>query len=273
VTSLRYLYAIFEADPAAAAWRDEEPLLGVEAAPVRPLVEGALAGAVSDVPASDFDEGPLNEHVRDLDWLGPRALAHQQVNAHLFERVDAVLPLAFGAVFRDDNRVRRLLREQRADFLGRLARVRGRAEWVVTVHRDEAAALAALERSSTSLRDLRAQVEASSPGRAYLLKRREAELRREELLAGDAEATRAVVAALAGHAEDTYREAIAEGVRDGAITRVSFLVPRSREADFVDTVERLREHWCGRGYLVAPTGPWPPYRFGGLQLGGIGAAR
>ena len=76
-----------------------EPIAGIDGAHVRWVVTEELAAAVSNVPADDFEEEPLNARVRDMAWLGPRAVAHQAVNAQLFEAADACLPLAFGTVF------------------------------------------------------------------------------------------------------------------------------------------------------------------------------
>ena len=122
-----YVYAIL-AGPV------EAQLQGIGGAPVGWVTSGALAAAVSDVPGEDFDEEPLNANVRDMGWLGPRAIAHQDVNARLFDLADAVVPLAFGTVFRDESGARQLLGNQAAALRARLDRVRGCAEWVLTLH-------------------------------------------------------------------------------------------------------------------------------------------
>ena len=54
---------------------------------VRWIGDGSLAAAVGDVPAAEFDEGPLNAGMADMGWLGPRAVAHQEVNPQLHEHV------------------------------------------------------------------------------------------------------------------------------------------------------------------------------------------
>ena len=68
-------------------------------------------------------------------WLAPRAVAHQEVNHRIHELAEAVIPLAFGSVFRDDERVRALLRRQSNAFEERLHRLRGKSEWVVALYR------------------------------------------------------------------------------------------------------------------------------------------
>src|SRR5579884_3187587 len=102
VRGLVYVYAILDGVVGGELW-------GIEGGRVRWIEEAGLAAAVSDVPRGDFDEEPLNARIRDLAWLGPRAEAHQAVNAQLAEQAEACLPLAFGTVFRTDDRVRELL--------------------------------------------------------------------------------------------------------------------------------------------------------------------
>jgi hypothetical protein len=262
---LCYVYSILTAEDVAAVALDRQPLHGIGRVPVRVLIEGPLAAAHSHVPAVEFEEGPLNGRVPDVRWLAPRAVAHHTVNARLFERGATVLPFSFGrAIFRADEGIRQLLRRDQAELLAKLARLRGRAEWVLTLRRDQAAALAYLEKATP--RSGAPDAAPVQPGHAYLRQRRLDKARREELGALDAEATRAVLSALEPHAERTFREPLADGVQTHVVARTSLLVPRGQEAGFVEAVERTREVWRERGYAVAMSGPWPPYRFGGLKL-------
>jgi hypothetical protein len=259
VTSqLVYLYAVIAAPPPEAA------IQGIDGGAVRWITEGGLTGAVSDVPTREFDEGPLNEAIKDLNWLGPRAIAHQEVNHRLHEHTEAIVPLAFGSVFRDDDRVRALLREQADAFNERLAAVRGRSEWVVTLHRTHAPEPAALDVASPALRDLRAELAIAAPGRAHLLKRRLAALERDELRRLDGDAVADVMQHLHRHSDDVYREVIPTDAIERPLIRASVLVPRASEAEFVQLIEGVQERWRRRGYQLQLTGPWPPYRFAGL---------
>src|SRR4030088_2015711 len=132
--SLRYVYGIARAGDAARV--AAAGLTGIDEKPVGCVVEGALAAAVSDVDEAEKGEAALNEHVRDLDWLAVRAAQHQAVNGRLLELLGTVLPLSFGAIYRDDERVRQMLREDAGDRSAQLASLAGHAEWVVTVSRD-----------------------------------------------------------------------------------------------------------------------------------------
>jgi Gas vesicle synthesis protein GvpL/GvpF len=254
---LVYVYAVL---PRAV----EQEVRGIDGRPVRWVVEGDLAAAVTDVPATEFDEAPLNERIRDLRWLEPRAVAHQTVNARLHELSSAVLPLSFGTVFRTDERVRDLLRHEAKSLRERLEGVAGRSEWVLAVHRDEATAVAALE-ASPRLRDLQIEVQTASPGRAHLLKRRLDEARHDERRHMDSEVEAHLSSALSAVADAVFAEPLPAEAAERPMWRGSLLVERAREPDLLTALDQLRSQLEPRGYRLLLTGPWPPYRFGGLE--------
>ena len=250
MTELVYVYGI-------AASGSRVVARGINGQPSRWIDEGQLAAAVGNVPAAEFDEEPLNAGLTNMAWLGPHALAHQDVNQQLHEQLDALIPLAFGTVFRDDGRVRALLREQAVELAARLARVRGRSEWVVAVHRTGPPDIS----FSGPLRALQAEIDAATPWRAHLLRRRFAELERDETRRLEAESVDAVLAALRARAEDVYVEPLPTDAVDRPLLRASVLVQRSDDERFVDLVDALQSD----SLRVLVTGPWPPYRFGGLE--------
>jgi hypothetical protein len=264
VTTLVYVYAVLEVAPEAPP--DAAQLLrGIDGATVRLVREQSIAAAVSNVPAVEFEEEPLNARLADLGWLGPRAMAHQHVNARLFDEVGSLLPLSFGTVFRTDDKLREFLVTERPELLRRLTRIRGRAEWVVAVHREPIAALAYVDESVPEVRRLLDESAVATPGRAYLLRRRLEELRANAAFAVDAEVVGELMRTLEQHAEDIYREPVPDDAAEAPIARASVLVPRNVEQPFARNVEQLSQTCASRGYVLELTGPWPPYRFSGLN--------
>jgi hypothetical protein len=257
VSTLVYLYAVL-AEPIADA------VTGIEGQPLRWIVGSGLAAAVSDVPSRDFEEEPLNRHVRDMGWLGPRAVAHQEVNSRLFEASDASLPLAFGSVFRDDARVQQLLSDESATLSAHLAKVRGCAEWVVAMHQLREPDAEDVVAASPRLRSLREQLAASPPGRSHLLRRQIVSMTRDESRRIRAQAVNSVLDTLDRVAVDVYKEPMPSDTVERPLLRASVLVRRDAEAGFVDELDRLRRRWPEPTYRLLLTGPWPAYRFGGL---------
>lgn len=256
--TLRYVYGIVPARVAESV--DAARLEGLGGAAVRAIADDHLAAATSDVPDSEFGAAALNDHIRDLDWLTPRASTHQRVNARLLEIADTVIPLSFGTLYRDDDRVREMLRTSPGDRVARLASLAGRAEWVVTVTRD----VEDVPGADDDLRALDQEISSSTPGRAFLLEKRRTKVAEEAGARSDAEVGRRVVEELAEVAERTYREPVADTGRDVIVVRLSLLA--RRDDDRVDArIDRLRAELEPNGYHVRATGPWPAYRFGSLE--------
>jgi hypothetical protein len=254
---LRYLYAVANARANAAIASAD--LRGIEGSRVESIVEGDLLGATSIVPAADYEEGPLNERMQNLEWLAPRAASHQEVNGRLLELSDAVVPLAFGAIYRGTDGVRDLLRSRAEDFADRLRAVEGRAEWIVSIEREGLNAI-----PGEALRALEAEIAAAPPGRAFLLGKRRDEVVREERRMRDAAIAEEAWAAIEAIAERVYREELIDDPTAAAVARFSVLAPRGREVELGDVVRRLGATGTLRGYRVRLSGPWPAYRFGGL---------
>ena len=271
--TLVYLYAIVPADSSAAGAAHAGRIKGIDGTPARTIRSGELAAVVSDVSSAEFDEGPLNQLMRNLDWLGPRAEAHQTVNAQVFALNDRMLPLSFGTLFHDDGAVERLLAQDGDGFRCRLDALRGCAEWVLALRRDEAQARAAVERESPRLAAVRLEIGASTPGHAYLLRRQQADLVRQECDRLALEALTAVDTLLDGVGARRHQERVpseTERARSGApgigrvVARLSALLPRNRETAFLEGAGLLNQEWAPRGHTLDVTGPWPPYRFAGL---------
>jgi gas vesicle protein GvpL/GvpF len=256
---LRYVYAI--ADASAAPRIATSALRGIDGGAVETIVEGSLLAATTAVSAADYEEKPLNEHLQDMDWLAPRAAAHQDVNAALLGVTDAIVPLSFGAIYRGTAGVRDLLSSGAASLRARLTALSGRAEWIVSVEREDIAGL-----ESPALNALEAEIAAAAPGRAFLLTKRRDEIAREERRQRDATIAEATAVALGDAAEQTYREPLIDDSAVAAIARFSALVKRADEPRLRDAIDRVARDDSARGYHVRLSGPWPAYRFGGLPL-------
>jgi gas vesicle protein GvpL/GvpF len=254
---LRYLYAVASANAETAIAAAN--LRGIEGGRVEAIIEGHLLGATSAVPASEYEEEPLNQRLQNLEWLAPRAASHQEVNGKLLELADAVIPLAFGAIYRDAEGVRDLLRVRADDLADRLRAVAGRAEWVVSIERDGLGAP-----TGGAVRALDAEIAAAPPGRAFLLGKRRDEVIREERRTRDAAIAEETWATIEAIAERVYREPLIDDPAATAIARFSVLANRDREIELDDVVRQLGAAGTSEGYRVRLSGPWPAYRFGGL---------
>ena len=257
MSRLRYVYGIARGSDAARV--ASASLTGIDERPVGCVVEGALLAAASDVDEAEYGETALNEHVRDLDWLAARAAQHQAVNGRLLELLGTVLPLSFGAIYRDDERVRQMLRADAEERSAQLSSLAGHAEWVVTVSRDANAPA-----DDDDVRALDAQIAASPPGRAFLLDKQRGATLSRSIERRDSDAASTALSALEQVAVRTYQESVVAGGSDAVALRASILVAREREAALSKAIGELEGQLGARGYHVRASGPWPAYRFGAM---------
>jgi hypothetical protein len=250
--TLVYLYAV--APAAAGEWLASNDVRGIEGERVRPVRTRAVVGAVSDVPAREFDQEPLDRNVADSAWLAPHAAAHQDVNAALLDGVGAVLPLAFGTIFRGESGVERVLREREGELAAALAALAGRVEWVCTLDRDLKIAAAYLARTRAS-----GAAAGAGEGRSYLLRRKAEVESVEEQRALDREARAEFRDALTAVADELTDEPLIEG---GPAARCTVLLARDGEDALRRAAMRFAARWSERGYDPRLAGPWPPYRYG-----------
>lgn len=253
---LVYLYAIAGPDGSRVRTTD-----AIEGRPVRTLETSGLVALVSDVPETAFEQTALDEHVRDPEWLTPRATAHQSVNAAALEQTEAALPVPFGTIFRSDERVIEMLAGRADELKARLAAVRGRTEWVVGVHRDTPQAAEHLSRLSDAVAGR--EPAAVSAGRRYLEARKDEAARRERLRRLDVEAADGAHASLSRVSTRAFDEPVVADAGD-LVARMTYLVRRDDDARFRSAVEDYNAEWRERGYELRASGPWPVYRSSGM---------
>lgn len=258
MSPLRYVYGIARANDAARV--ATAGLTGIDERPVGCVVAGDLLAAASDVDEANWNEAALNEHLRDLDWLAARAAQHQAVNGRLLELLGTVLPLSFGTIYRDDERVRQMLSEDAADRAVQLESLRGHAEWVVTVSRDANASA-----DDDEVRALDEKIASSPPGRAFLLDKQRGTTLSRSVERRDGDAASDALAALEEVAVRTYQEPVVSGGTDAVALRASILVAREREPALATAIAGLERRLGERGYRVRASGPWPAYRFGSVS--------
>ncbi len=232
-TDRLYLYAITGPDG------DHGRLArGLRDAPVYALPYRDLRAIVSPIP-----DGAIAA-------AEPDALRHEQVVEHLMAQGPA-LPVRFGTLLADDERVRALLASRHAEFASALGRVAGKVEMGVRVLWDRPP-------DGGACSEAEGERDHGGPGFHYLMARLD-EHRRETASRAHAERLAdGLDSALAVHAAEACRSLL---LTPNLPVNTAYLVPRENVADFCAAVERQRARLPGCRLLCS--GPWPPYHFVG----------
>lgn len=219
---------------------------------------------VSTVPAREYDEKALERGLPRLEWVGPRAMAHEAVTEH-FLSARAVLPMQLFALFTSDERAIEHMASERRRIARILPRIERQVEWGIRLTWDEQAARETVEKKHKgrggSIGGSGRGGEAS--GVSYLARKRDLfNVSRVQLKAARAEADR-LFKAMASEASDSRRQTATEQAAPGSrlLLDAAFLVPTRRTAAFRASTRRHAKTLEGSGLVVSLTGPWPPYNF------------
>ncbi|MDI5969024.1 GvpL/GvpF family gas vesicle protein [Streptomyces sp. SL13] len=233
-----YLYAVTAGDHPARL--TDVTGVGDPAAPVRVLSAGPLKAVVGDAPDG------LRAKRRDL-------LAHQRVLDRLMED-GAVLPMRFGLIGPDDERVRAVVEDNAAAYTERLGELGDCREYNLKVSRDEDDLLREIIATVPEARRLN-DVTRGDPG-AHRERRALGEIVAREVQSRQDLTAQDMIARLAPNA---VRQALAEPTGEHFLN-VSFLVAREQVAAFSEAVHQEAAD-RGDAYTLSLNGPLPPYSF------------
>jgi hypothetical protein len=233
-------------------------LTGVGGQPARAVADGALSAVVGSVDARAFSEQGLEELLADPAALEALARGHHQVVAGV-AAAGPVLPLRLATVYRDDDRVRALLAEQRTAFSQTLGWLAERAECGVKAWADPGA----LGTGRAEREPAGSAAGAPASGAAYLSRRRAQLADRDTRAQRAAEVGAQLHETLTGLAvtgrSHQPQDAQVTGEPGLMVLNGSYLVDASRMPAFGQSARDLVARFPG--FRVEVTGPWPPYSF------------
>jgi len=205
---------------------------------------------VQSVPEAEYGEAALARGIQDLNWVSPRAVAHERV-IESFLSATALLPMQLFTLFTSDDRVAEHVRSDRARIGRILKRVEKKVEWGLRLTWNEKEAREkALKRPART-------------GTEFLARKRDVlDVSRRRLAAARTAATR-VYKAIDRQAAASQRRTTLERAAPGSrlLLDAAFLVPVAKSGAFRTAIREQARALRGTGIETSLTGPWPAYNF------------
>jgi hypothetical protein len=132
--------------------------------PLEVAISQDLAAVWSPVSLEDFCGPEAEARLRDLTWIGPRVIRHQEVVAGVMWH-SPVLPARFGTIFTSSAALEKVLQRHYDTIAGFLTRLTDQQEWAVKGLLDRHGAQEKL--FSLHLAREAESLEALSPGKRY----------------------------------------------------------------------------------------------------------
>jgi hypothetical protein len=223
------------------------------------VVEGSLAAFFQRVDLADYSQAVIDARSKDVEWLGAIGYRHQEAMTALMHG-GTIVPLRAFTLFGGEEMLRAQLRGEAARYERVLERLDGKQEWTLRIELEPQRWSEALTRRVASLHALTAEMDAAGAGRAFLLRKKLDEAKKQ----ASREAEQALVAEIEQEVRtrlacDTVAESRQQ--RDGAFPQLNVLLNRDEESRLDALVADLGARYDADGVHLAVTGPWPPYTF------------
>ncbi len=261
---LTYLYCVVKA-PGSAAGRKHasKPAAAKKTktlpggGQVRVLDAGdGYSIVVASVPASTYSAEAIESKLRDLDWVGAAAAAHEAAvegsSSH-----GTVVPMKLFTLFTSDDRALAHVAKMKRD-LGRIVtKIAGCDEWGLRILFDEAGAL---QRKTAQQR--KKDVAAPPTGTGFLLRKKAQEDTRRLLTTEAKDEVDDLFVRLERSSKKAVRRPPPNRELAGRVLLDAvFLVPQKGVEKFKSTIAGTAKDLAREGFQITLTGPWPAYSF------------
>lgn len=255
-TDLIYVYCLSNSQPVLPET--------IELKNLKSLVFGDFHVVVKYVSSEEFSEENFKRNLSDIEWLETNAREHVEVINALMAR-NTVIPFKFGTIFHAESSLAKFITDYSDSLLKNFHQIEGKEEWSVKIYCDRKSLSEQIDELSEETAALEKQIMASSPGKAFILKRKKSELIENEM-----------DRICKSYGQNYYNEFKTlsvstslnnllpkefTGREDTMILNAAFLVRKAIVNDFINTVDILRKKDGHSGFFIETTGPWPPFSF------------
>jgi hypothetical protein len=253
--SVIYLYGFVPPDVSLPG----DGLLGVADAEVELVPGDGFTAVVARLTAEEYGPAALERNSGDMAWMAEQGLGHEQVVAWFVDHA-SILPSRLLTLFSSVAKLTDRMERDAARIRDGLERFRALREWDLKVAYDQQRLEEHLGEVSTEIARIDREIHQAAPGKAYLLRRKRADLAGVEVRGAARRLARELLDALGSHAAEVARPA---PVTDDApvVLNTALLLRRDHEADALEHARRESDRLADLGVLVQYTGPWAPYRF------------
>jgi hypothetical protein len=228
------------------------------------LVFGEFHVGVKYVSTEEFSEENFKRNLSNFEWLETNARDHIDVINALMTR-NTVIPFKFGTIFLTEVSLKKFITDYSDSLIENFNHIEGTEEWSVKIYCDRKLLSIQIDELSEESAALEKQIMASSPGKAYLLKRKKGELIENEMDRICKTYGQNYYSEFKNLSESTRLNNLLPkeftGRDDTMILNAAFLVSKTKVSNFNNIVAALREKDGNSGFFIETTGPWPPFSF------------
>ena len=216
------------------------------------------------VSESEFSEENFKKKLSDINWLEFNAREHIRIITEIMA-YSTVVPFKFGTIYNSEAGLKKFITDYSDSLIENFQLIGGKEEWSVKIYCDRKTLCTQIDELSDEAAKMEQQIMASSPGKAFLLKRKKTELIESEMDRLSKKYGQQYyegfqkLGVLANLNNLLPKEFTGRG--DTMILNATFLVLKNKVDDFKNVVDTIGKEHGNSFFSVEITGPWPPFSF------------
>ncbi len=228
------------------------------------IYHSGLYAIVSEVSYDEFSEENLKKNLANLEWIKQRASFHEKIIEGIM-KYTCVVPFKFATLFNSEGSLKLMLKKHTEIFKKNLNNLMDKEEWGIKIYCNMGRLKEILSHEDKEILKIDKEVDASSPGKAFILKKKKEDLIKDILNKRIREYTKACFERLKRQVLESkinklLPKEVTERKEDMVLNSV-FLVNKHRVNTLISIVEAFKTQYKDKGLLFEYTGPWPPYNF------------
>ena len=242
------------------------PVLGcdIEFEGLETLILNNFYVIIKYVSESEFSEEKYKKNLADIQWIEMNEREHMK-RISLIMKSSTVIPCKFGTIFNTKTDLEKFITDYSDFLIEKFHHIEGKEEWMVKIYCDRKVLNEQIDELSEEAATLEKQIMASSPGKAFLLKRKKTELIENEMdrlckIYGQKYYDEFEILSESTSLNNLLPKEFT-GRGETMILNAAFLVNKDKMTDFKNTVETLRKKDGNSGFIIEITGPCPPFSF------------
>lgn len=189
------------------------------------------------------------------------ALAHEKVIAEVM-KAHTVVPMSFGVIFKNDEKIRSLLKQNYTGIKKMLEKLKNKVELGLKVFMKKDCFADEIEKDNPEITKLKNEIISLPDDLTYQKKIQLGSLVQDVVEAKRLQCTEEIHDQLKEYAVATK---LNNTVGERMVLNSAFLVERDREQEFDEKVNEAFLKYCDRMEFKY-TGPWPPYNFVNIKI-------
>ena len=229
-----------------------------------------LEAVVSKVFLEEFTSEEIQKKAQeDMGWIKEKAIIHEKIIEEAMKVDDKVLsliPMRFGIIFKDRERLEKTLNEDYSSIKEVLERIKDKQEWSVKVYlKDRKKIEQMIKEKSEVIKGKEKEIASLSEGMAFFMEEELKDVISEEMDKELNNIAEDLFKSLSKQAVASVKSKILDkeltGRREPMILNLAYLIPEEKIENFKKEAEGLNQEIQAKGLYLEYSGPWPVYNF------------